>query len=64
LYEDRLDAGRQIREADAYRYIGINQVSGVLNEIRAALQTCYPRQSSMKYKNLIDARRDGTPRHI
>src|SRR5262249_1704431 len=37
---------------------------GVLNEIRAALQTRYPRQSLMKYKNVIDARRDSTRRHI
>jgi hypothetical protein len=26
----------QIGEADVYRYSGINQISGVLNEIRAA----------------------------
>jgi predicted glycoside hydrolase/deacetylase ChbG (UPF0249 family) len=36
----------------------------VLNEIRSALQTPYPKQASMKYKNVIDPRRDGTRRHI
>jgi hypothetical protein len=33
----------QIGEAGVYRYSGINQISGVLNEIRAALPQGNPR---------------------
>src|SRR5262249_37317378 len=41
--DGRFDAGHQISEVDVYRYSGINQVCGVLTEIRAVLHARYPK---------------------